>query len=484
MGAGSLSHKALFAAKIESSEGTAETLVSADMLPVLAPLFPVLEMDSNERDLLRGTLTLPEDIAGTKGGTISPQLELAGPKASSWPTAPHFDILLRAGGFKRVRPTAGTYCARIKIGTTWTTGNYLPNGTVITFGATSSATARVYGDYYEGDAAIFYELLTGTPNVADIQLTASGIDIPISGAGNAADEAFIYHPYDREVSSIHLSSVTSGPIAVGDELLGATSGARAYAVQATSGAGAQDLYYELFEDSGNFVSGEDIDVVGGSASGATDAAPTQVDVPSLTVGHWDTQHTRLKGARCSPSLRLPNGERGVWTFAFNGIGMPPVDAIIPAWPGAPDAKAPTVVGSRLELLYYSSGAIQKTWLPLYKEASFSIENELTRVDFPGDTSTAGFQSTKITGRNVSGQLDPRTVKEAVFPVMGNAWDKNPCRFSGRVGASAGDGNTIEYQAPFVLFQSPNKDADSGLTRNAIPFQCRGLNDDELFIFVW
>lgn len=484
MGAGTLSQKALFAAKIEDDEGTGETLAAADLLPVVATLFPSLEQDSNSRDLLRGTLTMPDDIAGTKGGTIGPQVELAGVKASSWPAPPPWSILLRSGGFKQVRPTLGSQCGRITIGASWSTGKKLASGTVVTFGATSSATAKVYGDYYEGDTAIFYELLSGTPVAGDNQLTATGIDIPISGAGNAADEAYIFHPYGCEVSTISLSAVASGPISVGDELLGGTSGARAYATKATSGSGAQFLEYELFEDSGNFVSGETISVVGGSATGTADAAPTQLDVPSLTVGHWDTQHTRLKGARCSPSLRLANGDRGIWTFAFDGIGIQPADASAPVWPGDPDAKPPTVVGSRLELLYYTGGAIANTWLPLFKEASFSIENELTRVDFPGDTSTAGFKSTKIVKRNVSGTLDPRAVKEAVFPIMGNAWNKNPCRFSGRVGSSAGDGNTIEYQAPSVLFQSPSKDNDGGLVRNTIPFQCRGLGDDEIFIFVW
>lgn len=488
MGAGTLAKRTLFASKIEATEGTAETLASADVLPVLAPLAVAHEQDSVERDLLRGTLTYGEDVSGLKGGTVAPQLELAGHVGAHPANLPFLDRLIRAAGFKRTRPATVTYTNRLKVQATWTAGTFVRHDQVMIFDdATdtgSGATARVIGDYYPGDEALFLELLTGVPAVGDTQLENAGetIVIPISGPGNGADEAFSYEPVSQEVSSIHLSAVASGPIDVNDELLGGTSGARAYCVQATSGAGAQDLYYELFEDSGNFQSGETISVVGGSATGTTDAAPIQVDMPSLTVATYDAQQMVLKGARCGMNLRLTNGDRGVLTFPFDGVGTPPVDAPVPAWPGDASAKPPAIVGSRIEVR--KRDGTGSAYLPLFKEMTINVENELTRIDFPGDSSTAGFKSTKIGDRKVTGTFDPRTVKEAVMPLLGSAWNKDPIRVSGKIGAGLGDGNTVEFQAPMALFQSPTKDADARIVRVTVPFACRGLGDDEFFLHFW
>jgi hypothetical protein len=96
------------AAKIETEEGTKETLAAADaILHKNLAFSPVIEQ--NARDLLRGTLSRDPSISGKRSAKIAFDVELVGSGVAG--TAPYWGPLMKACGFSEtvVASTSVTY---------------------------------------------------------------------------------------------------------------------------------------------------------------------------------------------------------------------------------------------------------------------------------------------------------------------------------------------------------------------------------------
>jgi len=96
------------AAKIETTEGTKETLAAADAMLHKSLAFSP-EIEQNARDLLRGTLSRDPSISGKRSAKIAFDIELVGSGTAGTP--PYWGPLMKACGFSEtiVAVTSVTY---------------------------------------------------------------------------------------------------------------------------------------------------------------------------------------------------------------------------------------------------------------------------------------------------------------------------------------------------------------------------------------
>jgi len=468
-----LSMKTQVLAKVEDYEGVAMTLTASDILQaVLAGPSPEEDDNLIDRDLARQSLTHAVSLPGLRGSRFQFQQELVGP-SSGFPTTPApVATGLRAAGMKQLG------LRRMTIAASWSAGTAVNDGETFT-AAPSGATGSVWADWQVGDAYIVLDVLTGIVAAGDTLTFSGGAIVPVNAS--FVTQAMIgWRPEDTMLSQISLASVASGPIAARDELLGATSGARAVCAVSTSGSGAQTLYFERMLNGGHFIAGETINVVGGSASGVVSGGviETQSQIPSLSLGafHDGVIKQALKGSRGSWSARLRNGERGVVTFDFRGCGIKPVDAPLLTWPGTLTKTPPVVHGGLF--------SIDKAFLPNFSELTLDKANEVVLRESPNESTGTGYESAHIVARRPTGSIDPEVVREAIKPLFGNAWDKITFRLVARIGTGAADGNTFEFRCRKTQARMPRVGERNRIRAYTYPLLFNGDGDDEIIIFEW
>jgi len=468
-----LSMKTQVAGKIEDSEGVPATLTASDLLAaVLAG--PALEDEQTEidRELARGSLTHPEAIPGLRSSRFSFQMELVGPSSGFPGTVAPLSLPLRACGMRQKA------LRRVTIAASWGAGTAINDGETFT-ASPSGATGQVWADWQQGDAYLFFEVLTGTVASGDTLTFSGGAVVPVSGTF-VLQQCGGWRPEDVMLSTINVSAVANGPINDGEELLGGTSGARAVCRLATSGTGAQTLTFERLFGGGHFVAGETITVPGTSKTATVSGGvvETQAQVPSLTLAalHDGIIKQHMKGARGSWSVRLKNGDRGVMTFDFRGCGIKPVDANLLAWPGTTIKTPPVVTGGLF--------SIDRTFLPNFSELTLDMGNEVTLRESPNDSTGTGYESAHIVARRPVGAIDPEVVRESIKPLYGNAWDKATFRLVARVGQGAADGNTFEFRCRKAQARIPRMNERGRIRAYNYPLLLNGDGDDEVIVFEW
>lgn len=147
-----LVRKRQLAAKVESAEGTAETLAASDA-GLLVNFTPKANFDPQmyQRDPVRTSLTKIGKLAGKRAAGLEFAIELRG--SGSVTVEPGWAKLIKACGFELAA------LEKMQIGAI--TGGPFTHGETIT-GGTSGATGKVVCSTYTGDAVIYFKALTGT----------------------------------------------------------------------------------------------------------------------------------------------------------------------------------------------------------------------------------------------------------------------------------------------------------------------------------
>lgn len=138
------------AAKIESSEGVAESLAAADAKFLVYDPKIKFDVGMFKRNPARASLAQLTRLPGLRKGTLTGRLEIRGSGTAA--TAPAWFTLLRACGF------AATNVSQLTIGAV--SGGPFQHYEVIT-GGTSSATGRVIWPTANGTTTIRFKQLTG-----------------------------------------------------------------------------------------------------------------------------------------------------------------------------------------------------------------------------------------------------------------------------------------------------------------------------------
>lgn len=186
------------AAKVESVEGTAETLTASEAaLLLVGDLSYELVPESERREIIQASKSNWSDLIGVEMARIGMGVELRGSGSAS--TAPSFGTLLKGASYGE------TAVKKIAVGAI-TSGPFL-HGEVIT-GGTSSGTGRVVGQYATGVTHVYYVPVSGTLQDAETITGAGGASATTSSA--PADGGFVYEPVSTGDPSLTMAMYHDG----------------------------------------------------------------------------------------------------------------------------------------------------------------------------------------------------------------------------------------------------------------------------------
>ena len=203
----------------------------------------------------------------------------------------------------------------------------------------------------------------------------------------------------------------------------------------------------------------------GPAGGSTPLA-----VRSLTIGLYEDGMLKLlTGAMGNAAIRCVNGQPVRIEFTFTGVWNPPAND------GLLTPTYPKVLPPR-----FGGGAITLTtgWSPVLGELSFDLGNQVQmRADA---TKAAGLISAIITGRRVTGSMNPESSLTGERNSYGIWLASTPSALSVAIGAGD-DGNSCTLAAPALQITNPQEIDRDGIQADELAFQCNrsaDLGDDE------
>lgn len=196
---------------------------------------------------------------------------------------------------------------------------------------------------------------------------------------------------------------------------------------------------------------------------------TALAVRTITIGLYaDGVLKLLSGAMGNAVIRCVNGQPIRIEFAFTGVWNPPTDVALLA------PTYPTVLPPR-----FGGGAITLgSWAPVLGELSVDLGNEVQmRADA---TKAAGLISAIITGRKVTGTMNPESSLVAERDNYGLWLASTEGALSAAIGAGA-NGNSCTLAAPKLQITSPQETDRDGIQADELAFQCNrsaAAGDDE------
>lgn len=196
---GLLVRRSEIAAKVEGTEGTAESLASADAdLAIINPNYaPAIE--HVEREVVRQWLSRLAAVTGKQFGALTFGVELKGSGAVA--TVPSWDAILRACKFQR------STVQRINIGTV-TSGPFTPGETVT--GGTSGATGRVVGQVLNGASSLPYVVLSGVFVSGEVITGGTSGASASSTSTPSASQGFVWEPLSTGDPSVTIAHYHDG----------------------------------------------------------------------------------------------------------------------------------------------------------------------------------------------------------------------------------------------------------------------------------
>lgn len=393
---------------LASGESLEATLTATNLLEVVSTDYPIVKVTAApvERMLATGGPGRKPGIAGGQEGALTLVFEVA-PHKSAFTEPRWFDALAACGMRKVVAKKHNIHAS------VWTSGTKIPHGS--TFVADDSdAAGRVIGTWYKGSDTFFvYEpigtqAITGADSTLTVTYGGSTVAVvDLADAGTIAN-CVAAHPSVTRTVKISHGSVTSGPINPGDELLGDSSGARGRCANPDAVNAAGALQIELYNGSPAFTNGEDISVVGGSATVTASSAQSQSFIPAATIHTLTDGHRRkLIGARGTWSILAVNKERVLLTCNFTGVPVQPDDAAMYSWQGNyRGGTPPKVIGSAF--------TVDGTFTPRFQQLQWSANATVTLREESFHSSGSGYCHADLTDYDHQFTMDPETVPDSVY----------------------------------------------------------------------
>lgn len=466
-----LSRKTTILFEKETLDSEAEALSAANLLPIRANPSFTPEFEGFDRPQARTTTTKPASAEGLKSGTAEFAIDLMGPASGTASDDPPFAKPLLCSGMMRWESK------RVVIsGGALTGGSVIPSGTRYT-SAGSSGGGVCLGDIVDGDPFCF--LLPDTGDTIAVSETFTFGAVSFTSTGGAVIDAKSWLPQTDPLSSINLASIAGGTIGDGVRIeQDQGSGVIARGVtqmKETLTASGGILYFVWDDSSASFDDSATVDLtdfpaVSGTVTGSR-AQDSEGNASGSLAVNVDGVQIKLKGWRGNPSFRLKNGEVGVIEFTGQGAGAEAPSDVASAGVAADGALPPAVIGGN-----YVIGA---TWQPCFGESVWSLNNEVSLRECPNDAS--GYHGSIISDRAPTIVVDPEMVKEAIFPMLGNLWDKTTFRVAFSIGSGSAGGNNFVLQAKAAQAQSVGLGDRNGIATNDATLNLSGVSDDELVL---
>lgn len=461
--------------KRQAVDSAAESLTINDLIPVRSNPTVTPDFQTTERDQARESFDKPLAAESFKAVNAEFAMDLQGPADADPTTDPPFtDPLLCSGMRKRDEK-------RVRIGALSTADAVIPSGTTYT-GGTSGATGRILGDLVDGDPYFYAVPDPGSAAIALNEVITFAVSPSVTAtthASIAAKDAKGFHPITDALSKIAIDSVAGGSIADRSRIIqdqGSGVIARGVArLDVSMGAGGGTLYFvhddatAAFDDSAT-ITLPDFPGVSATVT-SSEAQDSEGNAAATFGGNYDGTLIESKGGRFNAQFVMPNGDTVRIEFSGQGAGKAkPGDAPILGSPTDGQVPPPVIGGIYL---------IGPTYVPKFSEATWDLGNDVSLRECPDDSS--GYQSAIIGDRNPVINIDPELVKEAVFPALGNLWDKSAFRVVFQVGADNDNGNTFQFQAKSAQVESLSPGDRGGITTWDKVLSLRGITDDSLIL---
>ena len=198
-------------------------------------------------------------------------------------------------------------------------------------------------------------------------------------------------------------------------------------------------------------------------------APRSSGHESVTIYMWqDGLLYKMTGARGKVTAALKTGEPGKLSFSFMGHFTGPTDVALPA--PTYDAAVPVA-------LLGLSGFLVDSYAATVSSIAFDMGTE---IGTPDDISAAdGYDEVTITGRRVTGSIDPLLKTVATYDWVGKWQAAGAAALAtGTVGASAG--NIFALSMPKVQYSAVGPSERSGVLAREVAFlAAENTGDDEL-----
>lgn len=193
-----LARKTQIALKVESVEGTAETLAAADAILVYDPV-PLPDVGWNERRPTRESLDPVLGVPGKQGFNLSFGMDYRGSGAVG--TVPDWDVPLRGCGHQRA------VLSSITIGAV-AGGPFKPTETIT--GGTSAATARVVGRVANGTTTLRYVAISGAFVSGEVLTGGTSGATATTGSTPSSAQGYEYRPLSSAPPSLTAGAYEDG----------------------------------------------------------------------------------------------------------------------------------------------------------------------------------------------------------------------------------------------------------------------------------
>lgn len=412
-----------------------------------------------ERQAVRPSLSPLAPIAGPVDCTLRFSTELAGTSDGSG--IPEWSKFFEACGMRRVTIKSYTIGA-------------IATGSPKAFHAGETVTATNSGtvlmDTYNGETTIYIYDEDGALSGAGTGGT-SGSTATFSG-GTAAGEAWV--PVSETESSIDIGALT-GAVAIGDVVVGDTSGARIVATRTWSGSST--VYFRYI--SGTLTDAESFTNQTQTGTGSfTTSTEAQVKMPTLSLGVIeDAVRRQIIGCRGKFAIRVNAvGEPALVDWEFkgrlattaqsDGVEIPSVtrNALVP----------PPFIGATVRV-----GAPTDEYADEYSPRTLSWGFDVASTVTVGKdaTSTSGLSgAARIRTRPATGNMSFGLAAEGEFPWLAKIQAADPVRVAMSWGSTGG--NQFKVQAPGFVPTGGDPGDDEGDALRNVTGTLSAINPEE------
>jgi len=179
-------------------------------------------------------------------------------------------------------------------------------------------------------------------------------------------------------------------------------------------------------------------------------APTSTSHESITIYYYaDGKLFKLTGCRGNCSINLETGSKGMASFTFTGHTTTPTDVSLPT-PSYNSAVPPAVINGTFTIDSYAATV---------NAVAMDVTNQIA---MPPDLSASdGYGEVQITGRDVSGSIDPEAELVATEAFVAN-WRSNAS-----MALATGDIGSTQYNkynltAPGVYYREVSQGDREGI----------------------
>jgi len=219
------------------------------------------------------------------------------------------------------------------------------------------------------------------------------------------------------------------------------------------------------------------DTLGGSPDAGTNYQipvnvvykPASDAIPSLTFDvYMDGQLYTIAGARGNMKFGITSSGIGKMSFDFKGMFISKTDATLPI---------PTYDSSRPPV-YKVSTVLMDRKVAAINSFNFDMGNTLTQPENPN--AQEGYDPTEITGRKMTGSMDPKETLVATRDIMADFRAGTKRILHSRYGTATG--NKVAITIPQALYKGQTPGDREGMMTVDVPFEAVGQDAGAFICF--